>query len=597
MRNSQQWQRIASSGMSQYLTSLLLLTCFSTIGIAQQSSPTVMKFSSEYEGNLALARQPGTNTLPPAGREHLPSFIKSLSAKDAHFEVIVGQGRLLTLSQDLSFPGKPSPLVATADPTVIDFDIVGPRHIRINGVRIGATDLSIVTADRESFSMEVHVVPDLDFLRARIRSAFPDALVDLAALRQNIVVEGQARDTRQVAQIIQMIEAYLDAIQPIRTTGSGGTRSGDSPSSEPSTALVPAEGEEGRDDFGARPVEVEIIPEGSRAPPRLQPVPSQVINLLRVPGPQQVVLKVQVAELNRTALRAFGTSLLVQNGTGALGSTVGPPYPPGMDGGAGLLGLLDPVGGTTSSVFGILDSGNVNLLINVLRSNQVLTILAEPNLVAMHGQEANFLAGGEFPVPVPQPGGTVGLVTIEYRSFGVGLTFIPYIIDDETIRLSVAPEVSSIDFSTGVSVQGTAVPGISTRRTSTVVQLAEGQTLAISGILQVELEGSTTRVPGLGDIPYIGALFRNTTSQSVEKELVIMVTPHLVEAMHHEQIPMLPGEDVRAPDDHEFYFKGHIEKRTWKPYRATAAWDDPLELEHRRQLESDFIYGPYGYSE
>jgi pilus assembly protein CpaC len=573
---------------------LLLLTClFATPGFAQQTLRPTGQMPVESRFVVGGARQSEPERIPPPGREQLPSFVQSLSAKNGQFEIIVGQGRLLTLTDDLSAVGKPSPVVAVSDPTVVDFDIVGPRHIRINGQRIGATDLSIITGDRESLALEVHVVPDLDILRARLRGAFPDALIELAALRQNIIVEGQARDARQVTQIIELIEAYLEAIQPIRTAGAGGAGGGAGTPSEP---LLPPVDESDPDDPDAPPPEVETLPEGSRPPPRLQATPSQVINLLRVPGPQQVVLKVQVAELNRTAFRQLGTSLLVQNGTGALGSTIGPAYPP-SGGGAGLLGMLDPVSASTSSVFGILDSGNVNILINALRQNQVLTILAEPNLVAMHGQEANFLAGGEFPVPVPQPGGTVGLVTIEYRSFGVSLNFVPYILDDETIRLSVSPEVSSIDFSSGVVIQGTSVPGISTRRTSTVVQLAEGETLAISGILQVELEGSTSRIPGLGDIPYIGAMFRNTTSQSVEKELVVLVTPHLVEAMRHDEVPMLPGEDVLEPDDHEFFFKGRIEKRSWQPYRATASWDDPLGVEHQRQLESKFIYGPHGYSE
>jgi pilus assembly protein CpaC len=574
---------------------LLLLVFVSSVpSPAQQALRSSNTMPGESRFQVAHARQPEANTLPPPGREQLPSFVQSLSAKNGQFEVIVGQGRLITLTDDLSVPGRPSPVVAVSDPTVVDFDIVGPRHIRVNGQRIGATDLSIITADRESLTLEVLVVPDLDVLRARIRAAFPDAQVELAALRQNIIVEGQARDPRQVAQIIQLLESYLEAIQPLRTTA-GGQRAG-AGAGPPSEPLLPPDDPD-LDDPDAPPPEVETLPEGARPPPRLQPIPTQIINLLRIPGPQQVVLKVQVAELNRTALRQFGTSLLVQNGTGALGSTVGPPYSPVGDGGSGLLGLLNPVAGTTSSVFGILDSGNVNLLINALRQNQVLTILAEPNLVAMHGQEASFLAGGEFPVPVPQPGGGVGLVTIEYRSFGVGLTFVPYILDDETIRLSVSPEVSSIDFSAGIVIQGTAVPGLSTRRTNTVVQLGEGQTLAISGILQVELEGNTTRVPGLGDIPYIGALFRNTTSQTVEKELVVLVTPHLVEAMHHDQVPMLPGEDVLEPDDHELFVRGRIERRSWQPYRATASWDDPLGVEHQRQLESQFIYGPHGYSD
>jgi len=270
-----------------------------------------------------------------------------------------------------------------------------------------------------------------------------------------------------------------------------------------------------------------------------------VINLIRVPGPQQVMLKVQFAELNRTALRQLGVSFLFQNGRTAIGSTIGGPLSGGL-GGGGLAGLLSPVAGGSTTAFAIFDQGNANFLFNALRRNQVVRVLAEPNLVAMHGETASFLAGGEFPVPVPQTGGGAGgsLITIEYKNFGVSLGFTPFILDEEQIRLSIETEVSTIDFSTGIVIQGTAVPGISTRRTKTVVQLREGQTLAISGLLQTEMDAQTDRIPGLGDLPYIGAMFRNNSGKAVERELIVLVTPFMVDAMEPDEIPMLPGEEI-----------------------------------------------------
>jgi len=256
---------------------------------------------------------------------------------------------------------------------------------------------------------------------------------------------------------------------------------------------------------------------------------------------------------------------------------------------------LDPLA-SGSTTFGVFDGGKINFFLDALRRNQVIKILAEPTLVAMHGQEADFLSGGEFPVPVPQGGAATGAVTIQYREFGVGLTFVPYILDDETIRLAVAPEVSSIDFNLGITVAGTQVPALNTRRTRTVVELNQGQTLAVSGLLQVEMEAGTDRIPGLGDLPYIGTMFRYNTSRRIEKELIVMVTPYLVEALNGDEVPPLPGADVCEPNDSEFYLKGRIEGRTGIPFRSTTRWDDPFGLEHRRQVESDYIMGPYGYS-
>ena len=543
----------------------------------------------------------------PTGREGGESFIKQLSANDARFEVIIGQGRLLTLERDIVEPDKLSPLVAVGDPSVIDFEIVGPRQIRITGQRIGTTDLSIVPSAGEPYSMEVHVVVDLDFLRARLRQTFPDAALQLAHLREHLIVEGQARDTRQVAQIIQTVELYLESVQVSRRTQGGGgplpvapqlavPQPGQLvPPRDPNAAMEDAA--DGVDDAetGQR-LPRDITPETARPTLRVELPGPEVINLIRVPGPQQVMLKVQVAELNRTAIRELGVSFLFQDQNTAIGSNIGRGLPiarePQLE---TLLGLLDPLA-SGSTTFGVFDGGKINFFLDALRRNQVIKILAEPTLVAMHGQEADFLSGGEFPVPVPQGGAATGAVTIQYREFGVGLTFVPYILDDETIRLAVAPEVSSIDFNLGITVAGTQVPALNTRRTRTVVELNQGQTLAVSGLLQVEMEAGTDRIPGLGDLPYIGTMFRYNTSRRIEKELIVMVTPYLVEALNGDEVPPLPGADVCEPNDSEFYLKGRIEGRTGIPFRSTTRWDDPFGLEHRRQVESDYIMGPYGYS-
>ena len=141
----------------------------------------------------------------------------------------------------------------------------------------------------------------------------------------------------------------------------------------------------------------------------------------------------------------------------------------------------------------------------------------------------------------------------------MSLKFRPIIIDGETIRLSVSAEVSSIDEELGIVLQGFQVPALTTRQVDTVVELNENQTLAIAGLLQVEMKGNTDRIPGLGDLPYIGAMFSNNSSETVEKELIVMITPYLVEPMKAEEVPALPGDELQSPDDFELFFLGRIE--------------------------------------
>ena len=264
------------------------------------------------------------------------------------------------------------------------------------------------------------------------------------------------------------------------------------------------------------------------------------------------MLSVRIAELNRTSLREIGADLLYSDSSGnILGTQIG----------GALVSLfgLQPSPQTTG--FAVLPNTSLEIMIRALRNNAILTILAEPNLTALSGHEASFLAGGEFPVPVPQFG-TAGqnTITITFKEFGVLLSFVPHVLDDETIRLRVAPEVSSIDETLGVQLSGFVVPGVNSRRADTTVELRQGETLALAGLLQVDLDAQTTRIPGLGDLPYIGPLFSNTTHQRQEKELLVLVTPHLVHPLGCDQGQVeLPGEGINDPNDLEFYFLSRIE--------------------------------------
>jgi pilus assembly protein CpaC len=320
------------------------------------------------------------------------------------------------------------------------------------------------------------------------------------------------------------------------------------------------------------------------------------------------MLKVRVAELNRTGIREIGADVLVVDpksgtilGTRLAGASVNALAALGL---GGLLGEATSSSGPTrppnQTAFGIFPSGDWEILLRALRENRLLSVLAEPNLMAMDGHQASFLAGGEFPVPVPQSGGgTSGgtFFTIHWKRFGVQLDFVPYIVGNDTIRLHVLPEVSARNEAEGVSIQGTFVPGIDSRRAETTVELREGQTLVIAGLLQVTIQGDTARIPGLGDLPYIGPFFSNTTHQRVEKELLVMVTPFLVSPMEPGEVPPSPGDEVKDPNDLEFYLMNRIEGRTGADYRSSTGWDDPLGLVRLMKLERKRVCGPVGFSD
>jgi pilus assembly protein CpaC len=277
--------------------------------------------------------------------------------------------------------------------------------------------------------------------------------------------------------------------------------------------------------------------------------PDKVVNLLQVAGVHQVMLEVRVAEMSRSVSTRLGFNFAVNTAGGSFGVSQ-------LNRLTTFDNFVTEIGGAINALFRI-QTGGVTLtsFIDALKEHGLVKILAKPTLVTLSGQEASFLAGGEFPIPVPQREDTI---TIEFKTFGVGLSFTPTVLSEQQISLRVAPEVSELDFANAVSISGFVVPALTTRRASTVVELADGQSFAIAGLLDDSVREFVSKFPLLGDIPILGALFRSVSFQKSETELVIIVTPHLVKplALTH---PPLPTDAFIEPNDVEFLLLGKLE--------------------------------------
>jgi len=265
----------------------------------------------------------------------------------------------------------------------------------------------------------------------------------------------------------------------------------------------------------------------------------KTVNMLESPVKDltQVQLLVRVAEVNRTRLRELGSSYAYQASPGVGGFLSG--------GGPGdVSNVTDGIlKGTFSSLNLLVLGGNAATMIHALQTQGALRALAEPNLIAMNGQEASFLAGGEFPVPVVQNGGSGNgaTVSIVFKEYGVRLNFKPTILDEDHIRLELEPEVSTLDFANGVKFNGFLIPGLRTRRAKTGVELRDGQSFALAGLLDNSETRSISKVPGLGNLPVLGNLFKSTSFQKNESELMFIVTAQVVKPVNRDDLPALPN--------------------------------------------------------
>ena len=390
-----------------------------------------------------------------------------------------------------------------ANPEIADVSPMSTRQILVNGRSFGTTQL-VVTVDggtQRVFTVAVDL--DLERLQASIRSVVPRAQVKASALLDAVVMTGTVPDAESAERIVEIAEIYS---------------------------------------------------------PR-------VINHMRVAGVYQVVLRCTVAEVSRSATRQLGFNGWMAGdnlpdvfGVSQLNGIN--PVNIGAAGGASVTGRIpfatDQSGlslGQTPTLSLGFPRVQMQIFIQALRQNGLLQVLAEPNLVAISGQEASFLAGGEYPVPIAQRDS----VTVEFREFGVMLKFTPTVLGDDVIRLQVSPEVSEPDFSTAVTIGGFVVPGLIQRRIQTVVELGPGQTFALGGLLSEKTRAVSRRVPALGDIPVLGSLFSSVEYQSDETELVILVTPELVAPLNPNQVAHTPGTDHIPPNDWELFALGQID--------------------------------------
>ncbi|MGH6620757.1 MAG: type II and III secretion system protein family protein [Alphaproteobacteria bacterium] len=287
--------------------------------------------------------------------------------------------------------------------------------------------------------------------------------------------------------------------------------------------------------------------------------PGKVTNMLTLSGSQQVMLAVRFAEVKRTAFKELGINLnvLVRSGATTFSLLSGLPVLDSFPGS----GFLN--GGT--SIIGTAYKGDFTGLLDALEQKGVVKTLAEPNLIALSGDTASFLAGGEFPIPVAQnTSGGGSTITIEFKEFGVSLAFTPTVLADGLISLDVAPEVSAIDNTTSVQLNGLLVPGLTTRRAHTTIELRDGQAFAIAGLLQSEFKDNIDQLPFAGDVPVLGALFRSSDYQRNETELVIIVTPYLVKPVKPKDL-RLSTDSFVPPSDADLFLMGQPESPTTKP--------------------------------
>ena len=384
----------------------------------------------------------------------------------------------------------PASAVFVADPDVADIQVKSPRLIYILGKRAGQTTLYAVDGQE-------HVLANRRITVSHNISRLRDALKAMVP------------------------DATIDA----RSVDSNVVLSG--------TVHTAAEAEE------ARRLATGIVND-----------PKKVLSNIAVTAPSQVYLRVRVAEVSRDVLKQFGINwdATLSSGSFLLGLASGNPV---MAAG----NFLTRNAGT-NSVFGSLSKGKLDLngLIDALDDEGLITVLAEPNLTAISGKPANFLAGGEFPIIVPD---TNNRATVAFKQFGVSLAFTPTILGPDRISLHVNPEVSQLSTAGAVQISGFTIPALTTRRAETTVELGNGQSFAIAGLLQNNITQDISKFPGLGDLPVLGTLFRSDKFQRKESELVIMVTPYIVRPISAGRIAA-PTDGLIPPTDTDRVLHGQL---------------------------------------
>ncbi len=369
---------------------------------------------------------------------------------------------------------------SVSNPDVAEAVLVAPDQVLVNGKSFGQVNFIAWEKDSGRFVVfDVFVRANLSLIDSQIRALFPKDDIRLSQANGSVVISGSTKSAAVAAQVEQVVKA----------------------------------------------------------------AGFQTVNMLASPAQNvaQVQLQVRVAEVNRNRLKDFGTSYAYQGSNGSGGYA---------NSGSGPSSLGDVVGGVMSGSFAnalnlFVMGGNTMGMIRAMQSQGALRLLAEPNLIAMDGQQASFLAGGEFPVPVVQDGGggNRSSITVMFKEYGVRLNFKPTVLDEDHIRLELEPEVSTIDFANGVKVSGFVIPALSTRRAKTGLELRDGQSFALAGLLDNTESKTLSRIPVASDIPVIGSLFKSKSYMKQETELVFIMTAQLVKPVRPDDLPQMKGLD------------------------------------------------------
>ncbi|WP_323782042.1 type II and III secretion system protein family protein [Leisingera sp.] len=399
--------------------------------------------------------------------------------------------------------------LSIANPSIADISSLSDRTIYVLGKSPGLTTLTLLDGSgRLITNVDVRVAADVTEFKERLRQILPNEKIEVRTANDGIVLSGTVSSAVRLQRALDLAERYA---------------------------------------------------------------PERVSNLMSVGGVQQVMLKVRFAEMQRSVSKSLSASLGFNGGTGS-----------GRTGGTNTLNnapaLANSLAGnipaanenTGAFLFGFnAGSVQVSLLLEALEQKGVVRTLAEPNLSALSGQEAKFLAGGEYPVPVAQED---GVITVDFKPFGIELNFIPRVIDGDLINLELNAAVSAIDPSNSLELSGLTIDAFSRRETSTTVEMRDGESFAIAGLIRDEFLDNSSQLPWLGDVPVLGALFRSADYQREQTELVIIVSAHLVTPTRGEALT-LPTDRVAPPSEKDLFLFGRTSRSKNGPAAEVAKQD------------------------
>ncbi len=480
--------------ISKVLTILVLILTAATLSWASQGQP---QQSSEAQAQTQQ-EQPAPPPSQPEQPAPMPSQQQQPSQAQTQQGTAPSEGQTLHVLVGKSVVVNvqaPLARVLSSNPAAVETIATSPTQVVVEGKAAGSSSLILWDQSGNSQMLDVVVDVDVTGLRGAIDRGYPNQHINVQADGGKLILSGVVSDPRSVEDLTKMASFY-------------------------STSVVNS-----------------LSVEASHDP--------------------QILLEVRFAEVDRTRIDQLGFNILSTGATNTFGTISTQQFgAPGLAStGGSVEGKLGKIGiPNVLNIFLYRPDLDLGATIQALEQRSVLQILAQPNLLAMNGQKASFLSGGEFPFPVVQGGAAAGAVTIQFRPFGVRLDFLGTIdLAKNVIRLHVAPEVSTLDFTNAVSISGFVVPALSTRRAETEIELKDGQSFGIAGLVDRREQAQFSKIPGIGDIPVLGQLFRSKNVNRSNSELLVLVTPHIVDPLHKETAkPTGPTGPIPVVDNQKF---------------------------------------------